>query len=165
MLVNHLFWWWLYNTIKIKKTHSKDVSDTVSKVAPTKAPVAAAPSRIGNNNSVKTSSNNVSNQQVEELSSQLMDMRLNLEGLEKERDFYVVNWEFKYLGGCLLAYLHYQAKAARSTYSFFFLPYFQLSWMNECTTLFHITCIKLMTFGLLQFFFEKLRICMKAGTN
>lgn len=33
-------------------------------------------------------SNTVTNHQVEELSSQLMDMRLNLEGLEKERDFY-----------------------------------------------------------------------------
>jgi RP/EB family microtubule-associated protein len=32
--------------------------------------------------------NNVTNQQIEELSTQLMDMRLNLEGLEKERDFY-----------------------------------------------------------------------------
>ncbi|ALC42181.1 Eb1 [Drosophila busckii] len=32
--------------------------------------------------------NSASNQQVEELSNQLMDMRLNLEGLEKERDFY-----------------------------------------------------------------------------
>ncbi|XP_046811839.1 microtubule-associated protein RP/EB family member 1, partial [Lucilia cuprina] len=30
----------------------------------------------------------VTNQQIEELSSQVMDMRLNLEGLEKERDFY-----------------------------------------------------------------------------
>ncbi|XP_023169345.1 microtubule-associated protein RP/EB family member 1 isoform X11 [Drosophila hydei] len=29
-----------------------------------------------------------SNQQIEELSNQIMDMRLNLEGLEKERDFY-----------------------------------------------------------------------------
>ncbi|XP_017960107.2 microtubule-associated protein RP/EB family member 1 isoform X13 [Drosophila navojoa] len=28
------------------------------------------------------------NQQIEELSNQIMDMRLNLEGLEKERDFY-----------------------------------------------------------------------------
>lgn len=32
--------------------------------------------------------NNVTNQQIEELSNQLMDMRLNLDGLEKERDFY-----------------------------------------------------------------------------
>jgi microtubule-associated protein, RP/EB family len=30
----------------------------------------------------------VSNQQVDELTNQVMDMRLNLEGLEKERDFY-----------------------------------------------------------------------------
>ncbi|XP_055687958.1 microtubule-associated protein RP/EB family member 1 isoform X2 [Lutzomyia longipalpis] len=30
----------------------------------------------------------VTNQQIEELSNQVMDMRINLEGLEKERDFY-----------------------------------------------------------------------------
>ncbi|GAB0097038.1 Microtubule-associated protein RP/EB family member 1 [Sergentomyia squamirostris] len=30
----------------------------------------------------------VTNQQMEELSNQIMDMRINLEGLEKERDFY-----------------------------------------------------------------------------
>ncbi|KAG5676929.1 hypothetical protein PVAND_006726 [Polypedilum vanderplanki] len=54
--------------------------------APTKP--APAPANRSLNASSKTGSNNVSNQQVEELSNQLMDMRLNLEGLEKERDFY-----------------------------------------------------------------------------
>ncbi|XP_037913124.1 microtubule-associated protein RP/EB family member 1 isoform X4 [Hermetia illucens] len=32
--------------------------------------------------------NSATSQQIEELSNQIMDMRLNLEGLEKERDFY-----------------------------------------------------------------------------
>ncbi|XP_070491415.1 microtubule-associated protein RP/EB family member 1-like isoform X1 [Chironomus tepperi] len=53
---------------------------------PAKAPAPA--NRTTVTTSTKTSANNVSNQQVEELSNQLMDMRLNLEGLEKERDFY-----------------------------------------------------------------------------
>ncbi|KAG5676933.1 hypothetical protein PVAND_006730 [Polypedilum vanderplanki] len=51
--------------------------------APTKP--APAPANRSLNASSKTGSNNVSNQQVEELSNQLMDMRLNLEGLEKEQ--------------------------------------------------------------------------------
>lgn len=38
--------------------------------------------------SKSSSQNSVSNQQVEELTTQVMDMRLHLEGLEKERDFY-----------------------------------------------------------------------------
>lgn len=58
----------------------------MTKAAPAKA--APAPANRSLNASSKTGSNNVSNQQVEELSNQLMDMRLNLEGLEKERDFY-----------------------------------------------------------------------------
>lgn len=58
----------------------------VTKAAPAKAPAPA--NRTTVTTSTKTSANNVSNQQVEELSNQLMDMRLNLEGLEKERDFY-----------------------------------------------------------------------------
>lgn len=57
----------------------------LAKAAPAKAP---APANRTVNASTKSSANNVSNQQIEELSSQLMDMRLNLEGLEKERDFY-----------------------------------------------------------------------------
>lgn len=56
----------------------------MTKPAPKAAPAPAAPRSLAS----KTASNNVSNQQIEELSNQLMDMRLNLEGLEKERDFY-----------------------------------------------------------------------------
>lgn len=50
---------------------------------PIAKPAPVAPLRTS---ASKTSG--VSNQQVEELSNQVMDMRLNLEGLEKERDFY-----------------------------------------------------------------------------
>lgn len=53
------------------------------KAAPTRAAAPTAPSRTLN-----TSKPNVNNQAIDELSNQLMDMRLNLEGLEKERDFY-----------------------------------------------------------------------------
>lgn len=53
-------------------------------IKPTSKPAPVAQTR--SNIASKTSS--VSNQQVEELSNQVMDMRLNLEGLEKERDFY-----------------------------------------------------------------------------
>lgn len=59
-----------------------------------KPTAAAKPAPAPANRSVnasKTSTgvvNNVTNQQIEDLSNQLMDMRLNLEGLEKERDFY-----------------------------------------------------------------------------
>lgn len=56
------------------------------KPAPKAAPAAAAPRAL--NAAGKTGSNNVSNQAIDDLSNQLMDMRLNLEGLEKERDFY-----------------------------------------------------------------------------
>lgn len=52
------------------------------KAVPKPGPVAQTRSNIAS----KTS--NVSNQQVEDLTNQVMDMRLNLEGLEKERDFY-----------------------------------------------------------------------------
>lgn len=65
---------------------------------PPRAAVPATNSRPAvatSNNSAgavkKANENNtsaVTNQQIEELSSQVMDMRLNLEGLEKERDFY-----------------------------------------------------------------------------
>lgn len=70
---------------------------TVSKVVPTRtvAPVArtqagavankAKPAGHENNGSAH---NAVSSHQIEELSNQVMDMKLNLEGLEKERDFY-----------------------------------------------------------------------------
>lgn len=46
------------------------------------------PSPIAQTRSNIASKSGVSNQQVEELSNQVIDMRLNLEGLEKERDFY-----------------------------------------------------------------------------
>ncbi|XP_030369070.1 microtubule-associated protein RP/EB family member 1 isoform X2 [Scaptodrosophila lebanonensis] len=55
---------------------------------------ATPPGRIGgasnNTGAVKKNDagNAVSSQQIEELSNQVMDMRLNLDGLEKERDFY-----------------------------------------------------------------------------
>jgi microtubule-associated protein, RP/EB family len=54
----------------------------VSKPAPKPAPTATT------RPSVTKTGGNVNNQAIEELSNQLMDMRLNLEGLEKERDFY-----------------------------------------------------------------------------
>ncbi|XP_067630029.1 microtubule-associated protein RP/EB family member 1 isoform X3 [Eurosta solidaginis] len=65
----------------------------ISKVPPRAAvPVVTKPVAANNTTgAVKKSgdsSNAVSNQQIEELSNQVMDMRLNLEGLEKERDFY-----------------------------------------------------------------------------
>lgn len=51
---------------------------------PVSKPAPVAPLR----SNVASKTSGVSNQQVEELSNQVMDMRLNLEGLEKERDFY-----------------------------------------------------------------------------
>ncbi|KRF98563.1 uncharacterized protein Dwil_GK22141, isoform D [Drosophila willistoni] len=65
----------------------------VSKVPP-RTNNATPPSRLTSNANhhtgavKKNDSNAASNQQIEELSNQVMDMRLNLEGLEKERDFY-----------------------------------------------------------------------------
>lgn len=58
----------------------------MAKPAPKPAPAPTASNR--SLNATKASSNNASNQAIEDLSNQLMDMRLNLEGLEKERDFY-----------------------------------------------------------------------------
>ncbi|XP_052861256.1 microtubule-associated protein RP/EB family member 3 isoform X7 [Anopheles cruzii] len=64
----------------------------VSKVAPTRQMVQSPPARISSgvnvNTSKSSSQNSVTNQQIEELTSQVTDMRLNFEGLEKERDFY-----------------------------------------------------------------------------
>ncbi|XP_017839431.1 microtubule-associated protein RP/EB family member 1 isoform X7 [Drosophila busckii] len=62
---------------------------TVSKVPP-RTNNATPPNRMAAGSIAKKNDvlNSASNQQVEELSNQLMDMRLNLEGLEKERDFY-----------------------------------------------------------------------------
>ncbi|XP_017839425.1 microtubule-associated protein RP/EB family member 1 isoform X2 [Drosophila busckii] len=64
-------------------------SQMVSKVPP-RTNNATPPNRMAAGSIAKKNDvlNSASNQQVEELSNQLMDMRLNLEGLEKERDFY-----------------------------------------------------------------------------
>lgn len=62
------------------------IINLVSKPAPKAAPAPTAPNR--SLNASKPASNNATNQAIEDLSNQLMDMRLNLEGLEKERDFY-----------------------------------------------------------------------------
>ncbi|XP_053675717.1 microtubule-associated protein RP/EB family member 1 isoform X3 [Anopheles nili] len=68
------------------------IKPTLSKVAPTRQMVQSPPGRIGGgvivNTSKSSSQNSVTNQQIEELSAQMSDMRLNFEGLEKERDFY-----------------------------------------------------------------------------
>ncbi|XP_037947145.1 microtubule-associated protein RP/EB family member 1 isoform X3 [Teleopsis dalmanni] len=73
---------------------SATVSRPISKVqprtvvaAPSTKPVGAA-STTGAVKKTAEQSSSITNQQIEELSSQVMDMRLNLEGLEKERDFY-----------------------------------------------------------------------------
>lgn len=66
---------------KIKPiTPSRPLAQTVSR------PAAGLGSTA--NASKSSSQNSVTNQQVEELTTQVMDMRLHLEGLEKERDFY-----------------------------------------------------------------------------
>ncbi|XP_073848963.1 microtubule-associated protein RP/EB family member 1 isoform X2 [Musca autumnalis] len=77
-------------------TQRSTVSSTVrptTKVPPRAAPVANSRTNAISNSGgavkkANDNSNAVTNQQIEELSSQVMDMRLNLEGLEKERDFY-----------------------------------------------------------------------------
>ncbi|XP_018022002.1 microtubule-associated protein RP/EB family member 1-like [Hyalella azteca] len=67
---------------------------TVAPVKPAARPAAGrAPtaSRIGVSNKTSVSSprnNAATNQQVEELTNQMMDMRITVQGLEKERDFY-----------------------------------------------------------------------------
>lgn len=71
--------------IKISHKSNAVLSILVAKPAPKVAPAPAAPTRTL---ASKTSANNASNQAIDDLSNQLMDMRLNLEGLEKERDFY-----------------------------------------------------------------------------
>ncbi|EAT44438.1 AAEL004176-PA [Aedes aegypti] len=66
---------------KIKPiTPSRPMAQTVSRPAGGLGSTANA--------SKSSSQNSVTNQQVEELTTQVMDMRLHLEGLEKERDFY-----------------------------------------------------------------------------
>ncbi|XP_062132772.1 microtubule-associated protein RP/EB family member 1 isoform X4 [Drosophila sulfurigaster albostrigata] len=66
-------------------------SRSVSKVPP-RTTNSTPPNRLvaGNTGAVKKNdaAGAASNHQIEELSNQVMDMRLNLEGLEKERDFY-----------------------------------------------------------------------------
>lgn len=66
---------------KIKPiTPSRPMAQTVSRPAGGLGSTANA--------SKSSSQNSVTNQQVDELTTQVMDMRLHLEGLEKERDFY-----------------------------------------------------------------------------
>ncbi|KRJ98170.1 microtubule-associated protein RP/EB family member 1 isoform X11 [Drosophila yakuba] len=65
----------------------------ISKVLPrtnNAAPVSRLNAGANSTGTVKKNdaSNSVNNQQIEEMSNQVMDMRINLEGLEKERDFY-----------------------------------------------------------------------------
>ncbi|XP_070070280.1 microtubule-associated protein RP/EB family member 1 isoform X8 [Drosophila takahashii] len=69
------------------------VKPTVSKVLPRTNNAAPASRITAGANSTGTvkkndAGNSVNNQQIEEMSNQVMDMRINLEGLEKERDFY-----------------------------------------------------------------------------
>ncbi|XP_064543989.1 microtubule-associated protein RP/EB family member 1 isoform X6 [Drosophila montana] len=75
----------------VKKEAGDGDSRSVSKVPP-RTNNATPPNRmtVGTTGAVKKndSAGAQSNHQIEELSSQVMDMRLNLEGLEKERDFY-----------------------------------------------------------------------------
>lgn len=85
-------------TCLIKQTKSFFIEHkTVSKVVPTRtvAPISRAPAaavgnkpRVGGHENNGSAHNAVTSHQVEELSNQVMDMKLNLEGLEKERDFY-----------------------------------------------------------------------------
>lgn len=68
-------------------------SQAVSKVAPTRnvlAPAGRPAAKPSARSDTNGSSGGVAavNHQVEELSAQVMDMKLNVEGLEKERDFY-----------------------------------------------------------------------------
>ncbi|XP_063707170.1 microtubule-associated protein RP/EB family member 1 isoform X1 [Culicoides brevitarsis] len=62
-------------------------SSSREKIRPTTkiAPVRPTPS---SRPAASRPANNAVNHQIEELTSQMMDMRLSLEGLEKERDFY-----------------------------------------------------------------------------
>lgn len=75
---------------------SRTVSKPMTKVAPTstRSPVGAAPTPrqpLSKRQDSASSNNNLSHAkqaEVEELTHQMAEMRLNLEGLEKERDFY-----------------------------------------------------------------------------
>lgn len=55
----------------------------------TAAPAARAPlSKRQDSGASNNNNNHAKQQEVDDLTNQLMDMRLNLDGLEKERDFY-----------------------------------------------------------------------------
>lgn len=61
--------------------------------APSAGRVAIAPktgsrTQLDTNGLSAANSSALVNQQIEELSTQVLDMKLNVEGLEKERDFY-----------------------------------------------------------------------------
>ncbi|XP_053684554.1 microtubule-associated protein RP/EB family member 1 isoform X2 [Sabethes cyaneus] len=81
---------------KSQKLPPHHVTSTVSKVTPSRpaAPMGNLERRqiggVGATTiaSKSSSQNSVTNQQVDELTNQVQDMRLHLEGLEKERDFY-----------------------------------------------------------------------------
>ncbi|XP_020815223.1 microtubule-associated protein RP/EB family member 1 isoform X2 [Drosophila serrata] len=70
-------------TSAVKPTASKVISRT-NNVAPASRVTTGATGTVKKNDS----GSSVSNQQIEEMSNQVMEMRINLEGLEKERDFY-----------------------------------------------------------------------------
>ncbi|XP_055531277.1 microtubule-associated protein RP/EB family member 1 isoform X6 [Wyeomyia smithii] len=78
---------------KSQKLPPHHVSSTVTPSRPT-APMGNLERRqiggvgVTTNASKSSSQNSVTNQQVDELTNQVQDMRLHLEGLEKERDFY-----------------------------------------------------------------------------
>jgi len=67
--------------VPLAQSTSREKIRTTTKIVPVRPTPAARPAPTN-----KTS--NVSNHQIEELTTQMMDMRLSLEGLEKERDFY-----------------------------------------------------------------------------
>ncbi|KRJ98168.1 microtubule-associated protein RP/EB family member 1 isoform X10 [Drosophila yakuba] len=80
-------------TATTRPATTSTVKPTVSKVLPrtnNAAPVSRLNAGANSTGTVKKNdaSNSVNNQQIEEMSNQVMDMRINLEGLEKERDFY-----------------------------------------------------------------------------
>ncbi|XP_017016533.1 microtubule-associated protein RP/EB family member 1 isoform X4 [Drosophila kikkawai] len=70
-------------TTSAVKPTTKVISRT-NNVAPASRVAAAATGTVKKNDS----GSSVNNQQIEEMSNQVMDMRINMEGLEKERDFY-----------------------------------------------------------------------------
>ncbi|XP_037947144.1 microtubule-associated protein RP/EB family member 1 isoform X2 [Teleopsis dalmanni] len=74
-------------TTTARTNHVSKVQPRTVVAAPSTKPVGAA-STTGAVKKTAEQSSSITNQQIEELSSQVMDMRLNLEGLEKERDFY-----------------------------------------------------------------------------